>query len=504
MQNNGRDAEVEAVVAGFADRRFRHFSTPNVLTMTENWEVALGNAKGNAVFFLGDDDGLMPDACILAARLLEQERIEIVSWFPFWYFWPGYFSPDFANKLIARVDFEFFAERRFSRRMLESVYGYRATYDHLPMIYNSFVSRRVIERVRSRLGRYFVGFSPDLTSGIVNAAFSKDFVRLSRPLSITGTSQHSTGHVLNYRDRTEDFAANFSRDFNQPLHDSRLPFSNHLQVKLAQDLLFLKDLVLDDTICFNFRGLMQAIASTINDHPGAYDELMEAIILIGNKNGIDPTDVVLPPRKKGRSPPEVGVQTDGGGTVSFVFAGCKIGLKTIADAVALAAQIAPGASSLDPALRAEEEWSIPALLPGGSISFSNDSSGRNALLEGWAHPESWGTWTVGKHSRMRIKIDRSIRELTVDCIPFLHKNHSTLEVVCLVRDRRTVWEFSIRRQGWMPTIVLHEADADPEGNLEIIFLISEPTSPAILNESHDTRLLGIGLKGMSCIAEPVP
>ncbi len=54
------------------------------------------------------------------------------------------------------------------------------------MIYNSFVRRSVIDRMRAVGGRYFIGLSPDVASGIANAALTDNFVRLSRPLGMAG------------------------------------------------------------------------------------------------------------------------------------------------------------------------------------------------------------------------------------------------------------------------------------------------------------------------------
>ena len=57
IQNNGGDPATAAVVEALGDRRFKHFATAGIVTMTENWELALGHATGDYITFIGDDDG---------------------------------------------------------------------------------------------------------------------------------------------------------------------------------------------------------------------------------------------------------------------------------------------------------------------------------------------------------------------------------------------------------------------------------------------------------------
>ncbi|MGT2436993.1 glycosyltransferase family 2 protein [Bradyrhizobium betae] len=196
VQNNGGNPEIAKAVADLQDERFKHFASETVLTMTDNWEAALGHASGEYIAFLGDDDGLMPYACATASDLLSGRKIDLLSWRAYSYYWPGYYHPAFRNRLLAEIDLASSAKHVSSRDELARIFGFQVHYAHLPMIYNSFVRRTVIDRMRAVGGRYFIGLSPDVASGIANAALTESFVRLSRPLSMAGFSQHSTGHAL--------------------------------------------------------------------------------------------------------------------------------------------------------------------------------------------------------------------------------------------------------------------------------------------------------------------
>lgn len=491
IQNNGNDPATEAAVNEIQDKRFRHFATKAVLPMTDNWEAALANARGEIVSFIGDDDGLLPDACSIAASFFAGHNTELLSWSPYWYFWPEYFHPGFRNRILAEIDFEFTAEEISSRSELSRVFNFIAPYAQLPMIYNSFVRRRLIERIRGELGRYFIGQSPDITSGLVNAARTENFVRLSRPLSMTGTSQHSTGHNVAYRGDRERSSAIMRRDFPSAANDYRLPDGNFLQIGLARDLLFVKDQLFPDdpSITMNYRGLMQSIADSINDHPDAYDELRDSIKTIGANHGIDASEISVPPRTNSRHIPQMGINIRGPARISLVMDGNAIGIRGIDKAVELIVQLVPRAFALDPVVRKTE------LRAGETLVFTSNGNGPGTLIEGWSQPESQGTWSVGKRSVLRFRVAPSRTPLWIylRCTPFLHAIHPTLDVVCSIGKWTQPWHFSIEQEAWTPSFAIPSSAVDTSGFVTITLDVLNPLSPAACNVNRDTRLLGICL-----------
>ena len=212
IQNNGDDPATRELVERIADPRVHHFSTDETIPMAENWERALANAEGDLITFVGDDDGLLPDACSIAGAVFDDADTEILSWEPFVYFWPSYWTESRRNRLQARVSADFRVAAVASAPLLQRFFDFQAHYSKLPMIYNSFVSRSLLERVRERHGRYFIGSLPDLSSGVVNAAFCETFLKSERPLSVAGLSGHSTGHRL-WRAETWASPDDFERDF---------------------------------------------------------------------------------------------------------------------------------------------------------------------------------------------------------------------------------------------------------------------------------------------------
>ncbi|MEY2528786.1 MAG: hypothetical protein QOJ05_876, partial [Verrucomicrobiota bacterium] len=73
VHESGDDPATASVLSQFDDHRIRSFKTVEPVRMTENWERALQAATGEYLFFLGDDDGLLPEACTIARRILEKQ-----------------------------------------------------------------------------------------------------------------------------------------------------------------------------------------------------------------------------------------------------------------------------------------------------------------------------------------------------------------------------------------------------------------------------------------------
>jgi glycosyltransferase involved in cell wall biosynthesis len=402
VQNNGDDRATRKLVESTRDPRVRHFSTRDVLPMTENWERAAANCSGEYVTFLGDDDGLMPDACSIAATILEGDPSEILAWEPLVYFWPEFFDNARQNRLQAPLSFDFVVRTQLSRPLIQQLYRFEAHYSTLPMIYNSFVATSLIERVRQQHRRYFFGVSPDVTSGIVNASATDAFLKSSRPLSIAGISHHSIGHRFSQADELPEMAE-LQRDFPS-LVDHPESIGN-LEVSIGNDMAMMKELLFadDQGITFHERGFLRSVAAAINSTPTRYERTLGLITSLAERYGIELGSIRTPANTGRPSPLPIGVYPRGPYETLFVIDGSITKVQTIADAVRLASQLVPGPE----ALVIDRTLPVSAMpsLNDSPLSFSKRSFGSAALVEGWAEPEAWGTWSIAAVSTMQIRLD---------------------------------------------------------------------------------------------------
>ena len=93
VMDNCSSPETWDVVKQFRSPRLRYERSPRVLPMNENWEAGLELAQGEYVFFMGDDDAVMPDGLQLAAAILERARLDVLSWLKYTYWWDSAIEP---------------------------------------------------------------------------------------------------------------------------------------------------------------------------------------------------------------------------------------------------------------------------------------------------------------------------------------------------------------------------------------------------------------------------
>jgi glycosyltransferase involved in cell wall biosynthesis len=496
VQNNGGNAKIKTLVDSLADRRIRHFATPEVVTMTENWQAALEAASGEYIFFLGDDDAIFPDACSIAAKVIGEFGCELLSWFPYAYYWPEYDHEGYKNRLIAEVDYKFSARSIGSKKQLVDVYKFDADYSTLPMIYNSFVARSVIERVTKASGQYFLGPSPDVASGIVNAAVCPSFVRLSRPLSISGLSHHSTGHFLFLKKPDEQDSDRVRRDFGVIVARPELTGLRNLQISCATDMLLVKERLFPNQteVELDYAGLLRAAARHINERPETYDETIGTIRQLANMHGTDMTDIVIPPPSP-RLAPELGTKARDAHRIAFVLDGARLGIATAADAIRVLMQFIPGESDLDTSAL------VMPILGTEAMSFARGEAGVGALQGGWGETEEWGTWSVQKDCILCFDLDDAPTQLvtaTFSCRPFLHPLHPRLAFSCEIADGRAqLFELEWGKEHQDRFSVAIDPKAVPaNGRITVKFTFPDLCSPADLGLSSDSRLLGLGLEKM--------
>jgi hypothetical protein len=159
-----------------------------------NWERGLAACRGEYVSVLGDDDGFLPSTLDVARKVLALTDARVFSWDMHTYWWPDTIAHWNRNRLYVTLGSNDVLWVN-SRPALIATYREPASFAHLPMIYNAFVHREIINAVIDRFGGYFVPpeLSPDVTSGIINLTYTSRYLHSRRPLAIRGNSRRSTG-----------------------------------------------------------------------------------------------------------------------------------------------------------------------------------------------------------------------------------------------------------------------------------------------------------------------
>lgn len=251
VHDNSTTDATEVALRGIDDHRLRYVRDRTPVTMTGNWQAALELVDADWVTVVGDDDALLPTAIDHLERFLAtcpEEFHDVISWTKIKYSWPERGFD--ANKLkipsptpLVRID---------AKEMLRAVLKDARQYDRLPMLYNSFVPRSVLERIRNRAGHFVGSQSPDVYSGAAITMMTDAFVRMPVPLSVNGLSALSNGvnaiarpgndvaHDWQERNRTVGLTLHPAlpqvRGLSMAVFDSILTAADDLEVDLSAHL----------------------------------------------------------------------------------------------------------------------------------------------------------------------------------------------------------------------------------------------------------------------------
>lgn len=193
VSDNCSAPETKAVVDAFqSDPRIRYIRPDSRLGMSEHWEFALNHAKGNWVTFIGDDDGLLPDAVTKFFDLIKGRDVKAVSTNSCKFWWSNP-ERNIASKLT--VQMEHGAEVRLTKDWLIKVLHAQENFQVLPYIYTGgFVSIETINEIKAKCdGVFFRSITPDAYSGIAVALVLDSYLFSWDPLALAGLSKHSNG-----------------------------------------------------------------------------------------------------------------------------------------------------------------------------------------------------------------------------------------------------------------------------------------------------------------------
>jgi hypothetical protein len=309
VADNFGDEDVAAVVDAAQQRhpRIKHIRSDRVLPMSENWERGLAACSGEYVSVLGDDDGFLPSTLDVVRKLIAITQARVISWETHTYWWPDTIVYWNRNKLyvsLGNLDVAWIQ----SRPALIETYRNTVSFGRLPMIYNAFVHRDVINSVIDRFGAYFVPTfaSPDVASGIINLAHTSRYLHSFRPLAVRGNSRRSTGSSFLVRSRgTEQqntYLKEEGRTIEQLIHPS-MPASKSIGFGIASLKLHVKDLLFphDNELQVDLRTVVQHMISTLNDDAESYDDNLADAFRLAERIGftVDPSTI---PAKRHAAP----------------------------------------------------------------------------------------------------------------------------------------------------------------------------------------------------------
>jgi len=220
--DNFSQDNTKEVVDSFADKRIKYINPGKRISMSHNWEYALGHVADGWVAIVGDDDGLLPNALVTLAEAIETTGCRGLISKRCTYFWPDSLTVNNRGVFVDNnltVPVTSGVEIRNSRQWLGKLMRGEAFYYDLPMLYTGGVVHvSVINKARDSHGTFFLSMIPDVYSGIALASVLNEYVMLHEPVFVSGVSAKSNGASALGNGKNTDPAKYFFSESNISFH----------------------------------------------------------------------------------------------------------------------------------------------------------------------------------------------------------------------------------------------------------------------------------------------
>ena len=209
ISNNDSNDATEDVVQSFSSPRIRYVRTPNMLSMPDSWEFALGQARGEWITVLEDDNVISSRLLSTLDTVTRSNDVPSFTWRMFNYY--GDQSRHSSRRNTYTVH-RFTSEVRLSdaRTTLQRLYSFVPDIT-VPKLLNSCCHRSIVERVVNRTGRFFHPPAPDFTAGCAILAHCERYGFIDAPLALSAagdTSPHaSQPNFRNFKGELRDQGA---------------------------------------------------------------------------------------------------------------------------------------------------------------------------------------------------------------------------------------------------------------------------------------------------------
>ena len=200
VQDNSDNRDLEYwLLSNVSDLRLRYNYTEHPLSFIGNFSEAAKLATGDYLCFIGDDDGVNPEIIDAACWTKSQGLDVLIASHAVDYLWPdtGVASTVFTNGAGGSISIKEFTgnivEVNTENEILKLVRNGGLYYLNfkLPKLYHGLVSRRCLEYIHQKTGKYFGGLSPDTFASLAIACVAKHVAIIDYPLTIPGACKVS-------------------------------------------------------------------------------------------------------------------------------------------------------------------------------------------------------------------------------------------------------------------------------------------------------------------------
>jgi len=210
--DNNSDEPLEAEVAAFNDERIRYVRSDRFLPVTDSWNGAIDEARGDYITLLGDDDGLTPNFMSSVEFITRhQEGPDFIYTSLYQFFHPGVAPWEPAGYVVDLRYGEFFEGRDdifkvdpgAAQHAVNGSLGFKRNFAYNMQAF--CFSKPFLDSIRMD-GKVFHSPFPDYYLANVAMGFGKVITAAPKPLAIAGVSKKSFGFTLFNRLETQGAA----------------------------------------------------------------------------------------------------------------------------------------------------------------------------------------------------------------------------------------------------------------------------------------------------------
>lgn len=204
------DEEVELVVQDNSDdnseildflneheyKHVKYFYSNDVMSMSQNADLAVRNSIGDYVCFIGDDDAVCRNIgdC---ARWMKSENIDVLRSLYLQYSWGE--KPDGSVNGTLLYDSKIGSYYQVLNPIKELINILKEgvpDFRDVPKFYHGIISRAIVEKLQALGGTCFPGVTPDMSSAVSICFLSEKYVTVNIPVVIPGMSKMVGGGVM--------------------------------------------------------------------------------------------------------------------------------------------------------------------------------------------------------------------------------------------------------------------------------------------------------------------
>ena len=180
------------------DPRIKYFYHSKSLSMRDNWEFGVSKAVGDYLSVIGDDDALMPDGFRFAAQLLKISGTDVLHCLCAIYKWPDYQLINRRNYIGVKLP-QTVIHHTDPRKILRKCYDLNSRPGTGPGIYHGIVSRKFMDKLKSKRGFYFKDENADFDSGFSTLLYADSYLQTTYPIFVSGHCGESNSGAMHNR-----------------------------------------------------------------------------------------------------------------------------------------------------------------------------------------------------------------------------------------------------------------------------------------------------------------